>query len=94
MGKESTFIAGDTGLMPWVGKIPGKRKWQPTLIFLLGKSHKQRSLAGYSPQRVGHDRATKYNKHKRNKLSTNRLLSYFINKENNVHDMSLARASH
>ena len=33
----------------WVGKIPWRRKWQPTPIFLPGKSHGQRSLAGYSP---------------------------------------------
>ena len=33
---------------PWVGKIPGKRKWQPTLVFLPGESHGQRSLEGYS----------------------------------------------
>ena len=34
---------------PWVGKIPWRRKWQPTLVFLPGKSHGRRSLAGYSP---------------------------------------------
>ena len=34
---------------PWVGKIPWKRKWQPTPVFLPGKSHVQRSLVGYSP---------------------------------------------
>ena len=33
---------------PWVGKIPWRRKWQPIPIFLPGKSHGQRSLAGYS----------------------------------------------
>ena len=32
---------------PWVRKIPWRRKWQPTPVFLLGKSHGQRSLAGY-----------------------------------------------
>ena len=32
----------------WVGKIPWRRAWQPTLVSLLGKSHGQRSLAGYS----------------------------------------------
>ena len=26
-----------------------RRKWQPTAVFLLGKSHEQRSLLGYSP---------------------------------------------
>ena len=29
---------------PWVGKIPWRRKWQPTPTFLSGKSHGQRSL--------------------------------------------------
>ena len=32
-----------------VGKIPWRRKWHPTPVFLPGKSHGQRSLAGYSP---------------------------------------------
>ena len=34
---------------PWDGMIPWRRKWQPTPIFLPGKSHGQRSLQGYSP---------------------------------------------
>ena len=34
---------------PWVGKIPWRRAWQPTPVFLPGKSHGQRSLVGYSP---------------------------------------------
>ena len=34
---------------PWVGKISWKRKWQPTPVFLPGKSHGQRSLEGYHP---------------------------------------------
>ena len=34
---------------PWVGKIPWKRKWQPTQVFSPGESHGQRSLASYSP---------------------------------------------
>ena len=37
------------GFDPWVRKIPWRRKWQPTLVFLPGKSHRQRSLEGYSP---------------------------------------------
>jgi len=35
---------------PWVGKIPWRKKWQPTPVFLPGESHGQRSLAGYSPR--------------------------------------------
>ena len=31
---------------PWVGKIPWRRKWQPTPVFLPGKPHGQRSLVG------------------------------------------------
>ena len=34
---------------PWVIKIPGRRKWQPTPVFLLVKFHGQRSLVGYNP---------------------------------------------
>ena len=46
----------------WVGRIPWRRKWQPTLVFLSGKSHGQRSLAGCSPwgcRRAGCNLATK-----------------------------------
>ena len=35
---------------PWVGKIPWRRAWQSTPVFLPGESHGQRSLASYSPQ--------------------------------------------
>ena len=50
------------GFDPWVGKSPWRRKWQPTPVFLPGKSHGQRRLAGCSPwfhKRVRHDLATK-----------------------------------
>ena len=33
----------------WVSKIPWRRKWQPTAVFLPGESQGHRSLAGYSP---------------------------------------------
>ena len=48
-GKESTCNAGDLGSIPWVGKIPQRRAWQPTPIFLPGEFHGQRSLVDYSP---------------------------------------------
>jgi len=35
---------------PWVRKIPRRRAWQPTPVFLPGESHGQKSLEGYSPQ--------------------------------------------
>ena len=34
---------------PWVKKILWRRKWQPTRVFYLGKSHGQRSLVSCSP---------------------------------------------
>ena len=53
--KESACSEGDNlqcrklGFDPWVGKIPWRRKWQPTPVILLGESHGQQSLAVYSP---------------------------------------------
>ena len=50
------------GFKPWAGKIPWRRKWQPTPVILLGKSYGQRSLVGYSPwghKWVRNDWATK-----------------------------------
>ena len=43
-GKESSC----NGFDPWVGKIPQRREWQRTPVFLPGKFHEERSLAGYS----------------------------------------------
>ena len=51
-GKESTYQCRRhrrCRFNPWVRKIPWSRAWQPTLVFLPGKFHGQRSLAGYSP---------------------------------------------
>ena len=41
--KNPPADAGDSDWIPW------RRKWQPTTVFLPGKSHGQRSLVGYSP---------------------------------------------
>jgi len=38
----------ETGLDPWAGKIPWRRKWLPTPVFLPGEFYEQRSLTGYS----------------------------------------------
>ena len=48
-GKESTCHCRGCGFDPWIGKIPWRRKWQPTPDSFLEKSHGQRSLASYSP---------------------------------------------
>ena len=58
--KNLPASAGDIRDVGWIsgsGKIPWRREWQPTLVFLPRESHGQKSLAGYSPQgrRVGHD---------------------------------------
>ena len=37
------------GFNPWMGKIPWRRAWQPTVVFLPGELHGQRSLVGHSP---------------------------------------------
>ena len=48
-GQSVCLQCGRPGFDPWVGKIPWRRKWQPTPIFLSGESHGRRSLVGYSP---------------------------------------------
>ena len=53
--KNSSAIVGDARDS---GLIPGRRKRQPTLLFLTGESHVQRGLEDYSPiglQRVRHN---------------------------------------
>ena len=44
--KESTHQCRRHRFDSWVGKIPWRKKWQPTPVFLPGESHGQRSLAG------------------------------------------------
>ena len=46
-GKE--LVCQCDGFDPWVGKIPWRKVWQPTPVFLPGESHGQRSLESYSP---------------------------------------------
>ena len=46
--KESAWQCRRYGFDTWVGKNPWRRAWQPTLVFLLGKFHGQRSLAGHN----------------------------------------------
>ena len=47
-GRERDYVPrGLGGFNPWVRKISCRRKWQPTPVFLPGKSHGQRTLPGY-----------------------------------------------
>ena len=48
-GQEPAYQCRIYRFSPWVRKIPWRRAWQPTPVFLPGESHGQRSLAGYSP---------------------------------------------
>ena len=60
--KESICQCRSCRFSPWVRKIPWRRKWQLTPVFLPGKSHEQRSLTGYCPwdlKRAGHNSVTK-----------------------------------
>ena len=57
-GKESACQCRRHEFSPWVGKIPWRKKWLPTPVFLPGESHGQRSLEDYSPwdcKRVKHN---------------------------------------
>ena len=60
--KESAYQCRRGGFYPWVRKIPWRRAWQPSPLFLPGESHGQRALVGY--KRVGHDSATKQQEQK------------------------------
>ena len=48
--KNQPDKARDVGSIPGWGKVPWRRKWQPTSVFLPGQSHRRRSLASHSPQ--------------------------------------------
>ena len=65
-GKESACQCRRPGFDPWskemVEKIPCRRKWQPSPVFLLRESHGQRSLVDHSPwscRGMRHNLATK-----------------------------------
>ena len=65
-GKESACQCKRHRFDPWVQKIPWSGKQQSTPVVLPGKSHRQRSLAGYSPwghKKVRHNLATKWQQH-------------------------------
>ena len=56
-GKEPACQRRRCKFDPWVRKIPWRRSWLPTPVFLPRESHGRRSLVGYSPwgHTVGHD---------------------------------------
>ena len=58
------------GFSAWVGKITWRRKWKPTLVFLPGKSHGQRSLLGYSSQAQRESDVTEHRTHMHHTVSS------------------------
>ena len=61
-GKESTCQCSRCWLNLWVRKVPWRKKWQPTPVFLYEKSHGWKCLVGYSAQgckRVRYNLTTK-----------------------------------
>ena len=57
-GQESALQCREPRFDPWVGKIPWRRKWQPTPVFLPGESlwtEEPGGLQSLGSQRVGHD---------------------------------------
>ena len=61
MVKNLPANAGDLGFLPWIRKIPWRREWLPTPIFLPGEfpwTEEPGELQSLDSQRVGHNRAT------------------------------------
>ena len=73
--------AGDMrhGFSPWIGKVPRRKAWEPTPVFLPGESHGQRSLVGCSSQGHKQSDTTETTKHTHTHPVTNttELLSRF-----------------
>ena len=58
---KTQYAIQEIRFSPWVGKVPWRRKWKPTPVFLPGEFHRQRSLGGLQymgSQRVKQDLAT------------------------------------
>ena len=63
---------------PWVRKIPWRRAWQPTPVFLPGESHGQRSLVGYRPWSCKELEITEATKHAYIDFPLNFISSYYL----------------
>ena len=61
-----------SGLDPWILKVPWRREWQPTPVFLPGESQEQRSLEGYSPWGCKESDATEWLTHTQTDKQTDR----------------------
>ena len=62
-----------------IGKIPWRREWLSTPVFLLGEFHGQRSLAGYSPWgRKRSDTAERPTLRRISLVTATRIISYLL----------------
>ena len=64
---EFACNAGEAGSIPGFGRISWRRKWQPTPVFLPGKSHGQGNLVGSSPWGRKESDTTEHHQHRRKK---------------------------
>ena len=62
-GKESACQGRKRRFSPWVGKIPWRRAWQSTPVFLSEESLGQKILVGYSPLGSQESDTTEVTKH-------------------------------
>ena len=63
---------GKPGLDNWVGKIPWRREWQPTPVFLPGEFYEQRNLVGYTVHEIAESDMTEQLTHAHNCLKESR----------------------
>ena len=78
-GKEPACQCRRCAFDPWIGKIPWRRAWQPTVLFLPGKSYGQRSLVVNSPQSCVESDMTEASQHKQIQCQTRLILLLIIN---------------
>ena len=92
VGRESACNAEDPGSIPGSGRFPWRRKWQPTPIFLSGKSHGQRSLVDYSAWGCKESDTTEWMNHHQQPLWASRVAQIVKNlpavRETWVHSLS------
>ena len=90
---ESSYQCRRGMFDPWIKKMPWRRKWQPTPVFLPGKSHGQKSLVRYSPWglKVIHDLATKQQTVPRNGIAITLFLEDVVHKHTHTHTKILLK---
>ena len=75
----------ETSFIPWFRKIPWRRKWQLTPVFLPGKSHGEQSLAGYRPWVYKESDTTEWLKNNKQQLGKFERISWDQIWERQVH---------